>query len=759
MSLLKPTILLSLFNVVGSIGLAQTVPTDNNQTKTSIQKTASQVSPVQFTFFEKGTGQPIKRVEVRFNKIMEYSDASGNLSINLPINEQGNIIITRRRYESVTLEIKNVLAQKSLEIYLIPAVSEDSLIYIKGQRKTTVSRKTVKKEEAIKIAPSGDPAQIIKLLPGVQSQSFSPQVVVRGSGPQDSKYYIDNIEVPYIFHFIGGLSLVPSLMLDEVQFDSGGFGAEYGDATGGVIVLKTKSQIPERNITRFIFNTPLYSGVSHERSLTEDSALYMSYRKSYIDAFLKAAIKQREKQTGKSTGITIVPFFSDGHLSYFKKLQKGYSKSTFIASEEGIKAAIPLDLAASADGTSSIYSNVRFATIAHEVSNKFSTDWSYKSTPQASHAIQTSDFFGNKVNIKTTAARIPTEFNKKLNKNDNLNLGFDPFYLHAEVDIYSILPNFEDPTFDPEDAEKIKAVEKNDGQSLSAWTDIDFSLDSIKVTPGIRGTYDDQIKRHIFSPRFRMQWSADDSQLIKLALGQYEKAPEFNESGTASLKAERRLQFEKSYHYILGLNSRWNDYWQSEIQIFYKETKNSIRPDSVYYYNNNGSAISRGIEFFIRRNLTSRLFGWLSYTYSKTEQRDSDDETFQTSPYDQPHVLNFAGNYKINGTWDIGSRYAFASGNVYTPIRKAVYNSYLDKYQPREDESDINSARLPNSNLFTVYANHDFLFNSWKMSLKFGVESYSFEKPIQGMGYNFDYSEEEPQEGVPFNIPFFRIKR
>ena len=48
-----------------------------------------------------------------------------------------------------------------------------------------------------------------------------------------------------------------------------------------------------------------------------------------------------------------------------------------------------------------------------------------------------------------------------------------------------------------------------------------------------------------------------------------------------------------------------------------------VATDSVNNLNNSGTLLSRGIEVFIRRNLTERLFGWLAYTYSINSQRDN----------------------------------------------------------------------------------------------------------------------------------------
>ena len=96
-------------------------------------------------------------------------------------------------------------------------------------------------------------------------------IIIRGSAPSDSKYYVDDIEVPYVFHNIDDLAVVPGSLLQQVDFEAGGFGVEYGDAMGGVVKLITKSDIPERSTTEFTFNFPFYSGVYDRRPIGDDA--------------------------------------------------------------------------------------------------------------------------------------------------------------------------------------------------------------------------------------------------------------------------------------------------------------------------------------------------------------------------------------------------------------------------------------------------------------------------------------------------------
>lgn len=192
------------------------------------------------------------------------------------------------------------------------------------------------------------------------------------------------------------------------------------------------------------------------------------------------------------------------------------------------------------------------------------------------------------------------------------------------------------------------------------------------------------------------------------------------------------------------------------VPLFYKTAKGVVTNDADSRYDNDGSLRAQGAEVFIRRNLTSRLFGWLSYTYSKTEERDSDAESFRDSQYDQTHVLNLVGSYKLTSLWELGSRYNFHTGNTYTPISDSVYNVNIDKYQERTIKGEESSRRLPNYNALTLYGTRTFLYDTWKMALKFGMESYWPKAQVVGVSHNYDYSKEESQQGLTA-IPFIEL--
>ena len=255
----------------------------------------------------------LPRVEVKVGTEVYFTDPSGQLTI--PISAAGNMLeIYKVEYEKKTVSAAELSRTELNRIYLIPGQPSDDTVVIEGKRRKGVSAKKVSIEEAKSVAPGGDPAQVTKLLPGVQAQTFRNQISIRGSKSSSNRFLADGINVPFLYHSIGGFSILPEKAIDSIDFSTGGFGAEYGEALGGVISIKTKREVPDRPLTQVKVNLPLYSGIYHERKIDDDSFVSASFLKSY-DYILPKVLKEEN---------LVIPGFWDSHVRYLTKKDWGY---------------------------------------------------------------------------------------------------------------------------------------------------------------------------------------------------------------------------------------------------------------------------------------------------------------------------------------------------------------------------------------------------------------------------------------------------
>src|SRR5205823_14990059 len=61
-----------------------------------------------------------------------------------------------------------------------------------------------------------------------------------GADPAQTLTFMDGVEIPLLFHLLGGPSVVNAQFLDHVDFYPGGFDARYGRAVGGIVDVTTR---------------------------------------------------------------------------------------------------------------------------------------------------------------------------------------------------------------------------------------------------------------------------------------------------------------------------------------------------------------------------------------------------------------------------------------------------------------------------------------------------------------------------------------
>ena len=165
--------------------------------------------------------------------------------------------------------------------------------------------------EEIRRFPGGfeDVVRTVSTLPGIAINSSGGRndLLVRGGGPSENLYIINNIEVPNINHFgtqgtgSGSLSFINLDFVDNVTFSSGGFGARYGDKMSSVLTLEMAEGRADRLGSKLLVSATQF-GLNLEGPLTNRGNFIFSARQSYLDLIFKAA------------GFPFVPIYTDFNL-------------------------------------------------------------------------------------------------------------------------------------------------------------------------------------------------------------------------------------------------------------------------------------------------------------------------------------------------------------------------------------------------------------------------------------------------------------
>jgi len=98
-----------------------------------------------------------------------------------------------------------------------------------------------------------DISKVIQALPGVASTpAFRNDIIIRGGGPSENRFYLDGIEIPNLNHFAtqgasgGPVGIINVDFIREVDFYSGAFPADRGNALSSILEMQQVDGNPEK---------------------------------------------------------------------------------------------------------------------------------------------------------------------------------------------------------------------------------------------------------------------------------------------------------------------------------------------------------------------------------------------------------------------------------------------------------------------------------------------------------------------------------
>lgn len=115
------------------------------------------------------------------------------------------------------------------------------IVVVGDERRREVSRVSLSGPEIQQVPGTfGDPYRVIPTLPGVATvMTLLPFPIVRGATPASTGLLLDGTRVPMLYHMLSGPSVVHPELFEEVQFYPGGAPVPYGGYTGGIVDGRT----------------------------------------------------------------------------------------------------------------------------------------------------------------------------------------------------------------------------------------------------------------------------------------------------------------------------------------------------------------------------------------------------------------------------------------------------------------------------------------------------------------------------------------
>ena len=708
---------------------------------------------------EKGTRKPLAGITVFLEgtDVAVISDAFGRYEFKDLVKGKGRLVIPAFDYEE-KIEPVRIPTEGDIDLWLEPRSTQRYKTVARGKT-GDASRILISVEQAREVAgTSGDPLKVLESLPGVaRPASAGPgagALAVRGSAPEDTRFYVDGLPLFQLYHFGNLYSVIQDEWIGAIDFRPGGFSAEYGNATGGFLGI-TLRDLPQDGVHGHIDVNTFHTAALLTVPVSDDWTLGFAFRRSYIDLILSAIFADSE-----SFSFTAAPRYYDYQFRVdYKPNSRTNARFLVFGSDDLFTIVLnePSDNDPNLGGFS-------FGRIFHQIQGTLTTGLT-----------DTADLYVGLMTGYQTLDITPGDLGFSLRlcpltlRSHVTYRGVDKLTLRAGVlgtiQDYGVYVNLPAPPKEgevvlPLSSREIEEQEESGlGGEAAAWFEANWRpAKAWNVIGGLRlNAWMGNFLAAGLDPRLTVRYEVLEGTELMVAGGMNHQAPTPDE--TSRSVGTKGLGPERSVYATLGVRQDVGDYLVLSLQGFYKHLFDLVSPTGNELtgdrYNNGGVGYVVGGEFLARLN-SDWVDGWVAYTLSRSIRRDQPGEPERLFSFDQTHVLAVVAGLKLPHGWRIGARFRYTTGNPYTPLQPGYYDAASDVWVPRPAGPPL-SARVDDYIQLDVRIDKRFVFNNWKLKLYIELQNATNQKNTEFVNYTYDYRVRDDVAGLPI-IPSLGIR-
>lgn len=610
----------------------------------------------------------------------------------------------------------------------------------------------------------GEPLRVVGALPGVARTPFGLGFfAVRGASLQNTGFLVDGFPVPLLYHLGAGPAIISSRLVEGLDFYPGGYPASFGRYTAGVISVKTAPPPADRLHLEFEIDLLKASGLVVLPFDEGRGSIALAVRRSYYEL--------------------VLPLVTDAvSLSYFDyQLRADYrfsdtlSASLFVfGSRDSLQFSDEIGQAQTtgqaAGGLSYSFDRV-IASLRWQLSDALRLRWSGTAGPSAIDfgAERTGD---DSLGVDTASFRLGQRIEAVLNPAPwtQTTLGFEQ---NAWInDLTGRAPSLlEFPLIEaPENTRAaIDVADRLVELTVAPYIEQVFRPGPLEITLGLRAEryrYGDH-RSWQPEPRAVVKLAITDSLKIKGASGYFSQAPlpfQYNRTfGNPDLNPNRSLQYSAGVELKLPFSIEFDS------SLFYSDMSQLTRGSGrlvasksgtlprVLLFEDDGEGRAYGWEVLLRRKVDEGLFGWVSYTLSRSERFLGDGDPIPFF-FDQTHVLNLAASYKL-GRWRFGARFSLATGRPTIDRLDRSDGAEVTRDADKDDfdSSSTRRARLPTFQQLDIRIDRDFTWGILEGSVYLDIINVYFANNAEGYSFEYDFGRRARVPGLPF-LPTFGLR-
>ncbi len=627
-------------------------------------------------------------VEVGGHTYTADGDPRGRFELPLPAGA-ARVTVTATGH-NVFVQRETLVAKQELAVtYLVERDRYDpyEIVVTGEQRREEVSRITLRGAE-IKQVPGtfGDPFRVVNALPGVASAiSLLPFPIIRGASPSSTGFLLDGTRVPLLYHLLAGPSVIHPNFIDEMRFYPGGAPVTYGGYTGGIIDGRTSRARSDEHLVDVDVNLLQAGGMI--RQPVGPTTVTAAARYGFPGFLISLASNDislsywdyqlRVDGGSRRDGFTVFAFGASDTLS------------TIAATADPADPNPPLE-------PSLILGFHRLDLRTHHRRGRLLVE------PRLVLGRDSSEVDGGF--IETLLAEPSLRASFKHSARLELSAGLEGSVRRFDNN---------DPADSTDPGAMIVA-------GLDRFTTGGAYLEALYrptprwlIRPGVRADVfrDNETTKSSVDPRLTARYAiarrdledvppeSDDSAIwIKGSAGIYHQPPRFILPLPGFDLMPLRYGLLQSYQSSLGVEVPLEQRFQLTAEAFYNyldptlfdlsfnessvitEGNTTLFPTTTMFEGAEQEFIDRlteprrgrsyGLELMLRRAAKTGVFGWVSYTLSRSErERDGEMVAFD---FDRTHLLNVVVGLPLRRNWDVGARVQYQSGKPTTTT--AGYN-------------------------------------------------------------------------------------
>lgn len=639
------------------------------------------------------------------------------------------------------------------------AYDEYEIVVYGHAEEREVSRQRLTVTEVEKLPGfGGDVIKSVQAFPSVARPSLDDggAVIVRGSGVDDTRFLLEGIDIPLLFHFGGLKSTYNSLSLASVDLYPGGYGVRYGDVVGGIVTLTGRPAKMDRWHTTL--DASLLDASFHtEGPIGKGWGLTLTGRRSFAGEVASAVFAEVDE-----LDMSIAPYYWD----VVARLDREISPRerlfvTTIAAGDRMEMIFPDAAEGSAEvneATDAIEAELTFSRLIVGYDRPITATLQNSLRLAAGHGSEEGHVFGEfDWRVEGPVYQIRDELTYAPSRRMVANLGVDVAYTPLEYEVTSVGW----PT----------SRRREEFTDLGVYGELELQpIDRLVVTPGLR--YDHYVELDEGAPSLRLasRYRLTDDHTLTGSVGSYNQSPEPRGQATDPVFGNPDLPPTRALQVTLGDEWRISDRLSLETEAYFTHQTDipAITDSAGANFLPDAEGRMYGIELMLRHDPGNRFFGWISYSLSRSERRFErrpevpgesasgswDADRWVPHTYDQTHRLDAVASYRIGANWSAGVRAQYVTGNPETRILsldgdRFIFDADTGDYVPVS--GDYLGGRLDPHVRVDVRVDRTFVRTNYLASVYLDLQNvgaFAYDAP-EGYTYRYDYSARDAYGWLP----------